>query len=100
MSIVTSEFVLVELGNALSRGNDRGLFVDLDRALRGDPGIEIVPVSPDLYHDGVELFARRSDKMWSLVDCISFVIMNRRGVTEALKADQHFFSKPGSARCC
>lgn len=90
LSVVTSEFVLLELGNALARGNDRGLFVDLDRALRADAGIEIVPVSANLYRLGVELFARRQDKTWSLVDCTSFVIMNHRGVTEALTADQHF----------
>ena len=90
LSVVTSEFVLVELGNALTRGNDRGLFLDLDRALRADTGIEIVSASPELYRQGVELFARRPDQTWSLVDCTSFVIMNRRGVTEALTADQHF----------
>jgi predicted nucleic acid-binding protein len=36
------------------------------------------------------LFARRPDKSWSLTDCISFVVMADRGLTEALTGDRHF----------
>jgi uncharacterized protein len=32
----------------------------------------------------------RRDKEWSLTDCISFVVMKERGLTEALTADHHF----------
>jgi len=31
-----------------------------------------------------------SDKEWGLVDCLSFVIMRERGITEALTPDRHF----------
>jgi predicted nucleic acid-binding protein len=36
------------------------------------------------------LLADRPDKEWSLVDCTSFVLMERRGLTEALTTDHHF----------
>jgi predicted nucleic acid-binding protein len=39
---------------------------------------------------GVDLYRRRPDKAWSLTDCISFVVMQREGITEALTGDQHF----------
>ncbi|MEZ4571694.1 MAG: hypothetical protein R2849_15445 [Thermomicrobiales bacterium] len=39
---------------------------------------------------GYTLFARNTDKSWTLVDCISFVVMQERGITEALTADRHF----------
>ena len=39
---------------------------------------------------GYELFVQHSDKSWTLVDCISFVVMQERGITEALTADRHF----------
>ena len=36
------------------------------------------------------LFAKRPDKEWSLTDCISFIVMQEYGLTEALTADHHF----------
>jgi len=43
-----------------------------------------------LFQDGVKLFAARPDKEWSLTDCMSFVVMTREGITEALTGDHHF----------
>jgi len=40
--------------------------------------------------DGVRLYAQRPDKEWSLTDCISFVVMRRHDITEALTGDHHF----------
>ncbi|HLE87746.1 MAG TPA: hypothetical protein VI727_08795 [Candidatus Brocadiaceae bacterium] len=30
------------------------------------------------------------DKEWGLVDCISFVVMKKHGIKDALAADDHF----------
>ncbi|HMC28406.1 MAG TPA: hypothetical protein VKM56_11500 [Verrucomicrobiae bacterium] len=38
----------------------------------------------------MELCSARKDKEWSLTDCISFVVMQRERVTDALTADHHF----------
>ena len=51
---------------------------------------EIVPASPELFYRGIELFRVRPDKDWSLTDCISFVVMTDRGLSEALTGDKHF----------
>jgi uncharacterized protein len=88
--VVTSGFVLVELGNALSRHEDRGHFLDLVALLRGDPAMLVVGPDQRLLDAGIELFADRPDKGWSLTDCISFVVMNEHGINEALTADHHF----------
>jgi uncharacterized protein len=37
-----------------------------------------------------ELFSARPDKEWSLTDCISFVAMNERNITDAPTSDHHF----------
>lgn len=88
--IVTTAWVLTELVDALSRPPTRPLAVELVRKCEADPRVEIVPPSQQLFDAGLVLFARRQDKHWSLTDCISFVAMRQRGLTDALTADHHF----------
>ena len=52
--------------------------------------MEIVPATSRDFQRGLELFAARQDKRWSLTDCISFVVMQDCGLTEMLTADRHF----------
>jgi uncharacterized protein len=87
---VVTEYVLVELGGALSRGRDRSLFVPLVETLLADPGTSFVPASASLFRRGLALFGARNDKNWSLTDCISIVVMKQRRLTDALATDQHF----------
>ncbi|MFB3891733.1 MAG: type II toxin-antitoxin system VapC family toxin [Phycisphaerae bacterium] len=88
--ILLTEFVLLELGNTMRRGLLRSLYLNLVRAMRNDPSYEIVPASSALIQQGMELFAKRPDKEWSLTDCISFVVMRNQGLTDALATDKHF----------
>ena len=88
--VVTTEFVLLEVANFFKRPGDRAKFAALDTALRSDTATTIVPASSALYAAGLRLFATRSDKEWSLVDCTSFHVMTERGLTDALAADEHF----------
>jgi uncharacterized protein len=88
--VVTTEFILLELGDGMARPPARQAFVQFCRALRADPRVEIVPASDGLLDRGLALYAARADKEWSLTDCISFVVMQDRGITEALTGDHHF----------
>jgi uncharacterized protein len=85
-----TEFVLVELGNSLSKAPDRGVFLDLLEDLRSDRATTIVPASASVFQQGVTLYASRPDKDWSLVDCISFVVMEQHHLKDALTTDRHF----------
>ena len=38
----------------------------------------------------VQFYRGRPDKDWSLTDCLSFLVMERRGLTEALTTDHDF----------
>jgi predicted nucleic acid-binding protein len=88
--IVTTRAVLMEIGNALSKQRYRPAAVELLLSLENDPKVEIVPVSGDLYAQAFKLFSERTDKEWGLVDCVSFVVMRERGITDALTSDDHF----------
>jgi predicted nucleic acid-binding protein len=87
---IITEYVLLELGSALSQRRDRPLFTGLVARLRADADTLIVPASAALLNDGLALFARRTDKNWSLIDCLSFVVMAAEGVRHALTVDHHF----------
>jgi len=89
-SLVTTAWVLTELGNALSKQSLRGAFLDTLTALRSDPEAVVIGPEQRLFDAGIELYAARTDKDWSLTDCISFVVMQERGITEALTGDHHF----------
>jgi predicted nucleic acid-binding protein len=88
--VVTTEAVLLEVGNSLARRRYRQGAVALLRCLTADPTLIIEPVKTALFQRGLDLFEARMDKEWGLVDCISFIVMWDRGLTEALTSDEHF----------
>lgn len=89
-AIVTTDFVLIEVGNWLSQDADRPAFVKLLEAISADPQTTVLPATRELFDAGRDLFARRMDKDWSLTDCISFAVMREKGLGDALTADHHF----------
>ena len=40
--------------------------------------------------EGLNLYKKRSDKEYSLQDCISMVVMRKESITEILTSDHHF----------
>ena len=88
--VVTSQWVLTEVADGLSapkwRPIVRGLFDELER----NANVRIEPCSDALFRSGFELYSSRPDKDWSLTDCISFLFMERNGISEALTGDHHF----------
>jgi predicted nucleic acid-binding protein len=69
--LVTTEWVLTELADALAIPPARERFTLLLGTLRAEAEVEIVPASHELFERGCALFAARKDKGWSLTDCLS-----------------------------
>jgi predicted nucleic acid-binding protein len=88
--LVTTRAVMLEIGNALSKQRYRSAAVKLLQALESDPLVEIVALSEQLYYRALRLYSTRADKEWGLSDCVSFVVMQERKITEALTTDDHF----------
>ena len=59
-------------------------------SIRDASWVEVVHVDPDLDEAARALFQNRPDKLSSLVDCASFVVMQQRGITLAFTNDHHF----------
>ena len=88
--LVTTRAILLEIGNALSKLRYRQAAISLLSALEHDPNIEIIPLTQELYREAFELYGSRPDKEWGLIDCMSFIVMSERKLTDALTADDHF----------
>ena len=58
--------------------------------VRSRPGITVIAASTALMDEGVALYRQHKDKRWSLTDCISFVVMRREGIRDALTSDHDF----------
>lgn len=89
-NFVTHDAVLLEIGNSLSKTKARETAVKLRENIENSNRIELVSLSSEIIEAGWKLYAERSDKDWGIVDCISFIVMQRQNITEALTADKHF----------
>lgn len=87
--LVTTDAVLLELGNALAR-DFRTEAVETIEILRNSNKTEVVKIDSNLFEKGLRLYEKYIDKNWGLVDCISFIVMKERGIIDALTGDKHF----------
>jgi predicted nucleic acid-binding protein len=90
--IVTSEMVLTEVLNSFARRGSllREAACALVDQIRSSPNAEVVPMTSAGFRQGSVYYRARADKTWSVTDCTSFRIMEEKGITDALSADDDF----------
>jgi predicted nucleic acid-binding protein len=71
--LVTTQALLLEIGNALSKQKYRAAAIQLLESLETDPSVEVVVLTNSLYRLAFNLFKQREDKESGLVDCISLL---------------------------
>ena len=64
--------------------------VEIVELVLSDPQTEVVPISHEIFMNGIEIYKNRPDKEYSLTDCISMNICRERGITDVLSHDHHF----------
>ncbi|NUM76576.1 type II toxin-antitoxin system VapC family toxin [candidate division KSB1 bacterium] len=88
--LITTEAVLMEVGNALAKPQWREIAVETLEDMRNDDDVEILSVDSELFSKALKFYSSRIDKEWGLTDCISFVVMKDRKLKDALTSDHHF----------
>lgn len=90
--VITTNYVIAELVALLTSPLrvPRPAAIAFIEGLKTSPYVEIVHVDAQLDEAAWQLLKSRQDKEWSLVDCASFVLMQQRGIFEALTTDHHF----------
>ena len=91
-TVVTTQMVLTEVLNHASKmgPNTRLATAQMLEDLENNPNVEIVSQTDSQFRAAVERYTSRSDQRWGLTDCASFLVMEERGLTEALAYDRDF----------
>ena len=87
---LTTDLILVELANSLSKPLYRKTVVTVIEKIQTDSNTTVIPFASEGMSRAFSLFKRRKDKTWGMVDCYSFVVMKKRRVRYALTFDEHF----------
>lgn len=91
-AIVSTEMLLVELFSHVSRrgASARLAAHSLVLKLRQAPHVDIVPQTTEQFRAAAQFCVERADQRWSLTDCASFLVMEERGISDALAYDRDF----------
>jgi predicted nucleic acid-binding protein len=85
---VTTDYILLECGNAAARRAYRPLVVEMREVLLAD-GDLIAPTEQDV-NDAWSAYALNQVVGAGIVDHVSFAVMRRLGITDAFTNDRHF----------
>ena len=89
-TFILHELILVEAFSLLTKRLHKQAAFRTVGAFRLSARVEKTPLTPDLLEAGWERCRRFADKEWDWIDCVSFELMEHRGVREALSLDRHF----------
>ena len=89
--LITTDSVFSEvLASLRSQPQLRQAAVNFFRELIASPNVEVVRQHAGLFNRALDLYEDRPDKAYSLVDCLSMVVMQDYGIEEVLTADRDF----------
>ncbi|HZP84278.1 MAG TPA: PIN domain-containing protein [Chthonomonadaceae bacterium] len=81
--LVVTDAVLLEIGNALARRYKLEAVEAIEGFLTAE-NVEVVRLTQELFERAFALYKAYRDKEWGMVDCISSVVMQEMGITDAL----------------
>lgn len=91
--LVTSNYIVTEVVALIVSRRLRqthAIMVAHINAIKTDPHSDLLHIDSATDSEAWNVLVARPDKLWSLVDAASFVLMRRLGITEALTPDHHF----------
>lgn len=89
-TFVLHELILVEVFSLLTKRLNKEAALRSVSAFRLSSRVEKVPLTPDLLEAAWQRCRRFADKEWDWIDCVSFELMERRNIRDALCLDRHF----------
>ena len=88
--LITTNFIIVETINALSKQTFRKSVVKFINRIEQSSSVKIVNITEEIYKSAWLLYQNRLDKDWGITDCTSFEIMKLMNIKYAFSNDKHF----------
>lgn len=88
--LVTTSYVFGEVVTFFNSRKLHAKAVEIGTRLLSSPSVHLLHVDEALFRVGWEYLKQHADKSYSLTDCISFALMQQRGIQTALAFDRHF----------
>ncbi|MEM1167766.1 MAG: PIN domain-containing protein [Cyanobacteria bacterium P01_H01_bin.35] len=88
--LVTTTYIFDEVVTFFNSRNLHYKAVEVGNRLLESPDIELMDIDKSLFNQGWQYFQKYQDKSYSLTDCLSFIVMEKRKIITALTLDNHF----------
>jgi len=88
--LLTTTYIVDEVVTFFNNRGRHAKAVAIGNLLITSGWVDLLHVDGNLFRAGWEYLIKHADKKYSLTDCISFVVMQERGLKEALTFDAHF----------
>ena len=88
--IVTHDAVFTEVLTFFAEDGAQTRQHAVDSVRRTMRTSEVVPADRRLFNAALDRYGARADKEYSLVDCMSMLVMEERGIRHVLTNDHHF----------
>ncbi len=74
----------------VARSQIKNRFAEAVQLIHRSVRSKFIFVNQALLHRALEMYERRQDQSWGLVDCASFIVMADASSTDAFTSDRHF----------
>ena len=90
VKLFTTNYVILETINALSKADFRKAVIEFVNKLEQSPSVEIITITEDTYRKAWRLYTQRMDKDWGITDCTSFEVMKMYSMKKVFTNYKHF----------
>lgn len=87
---ITTAYVFDEVVTFFNSRQRHAKAVEIGNRLINSPSIQLLQVDEIVFYEAWRYFEQHHDKLYSLTDCISFVVMKQLDIQTAFTFDRHF----------
>jgi predicted nucleic acid-binding protein len=88
--LLTTDYVIAELLTLFRARSQKRRSIVVGRHLLEQEACTIEWISKDDVMEAWRIYQRYHDKAWSFVDCVSYAVIERMGISKAFAFDDHF----------